>query len=440
MKRTLITILWLTAVLLGQAARPVRLVKIADNAYASTSVNAPIFRTSPLATHGHWQYAAYYDTDGYLTLAKRRLNKTQWQVQRSDYKGNVADGHNAISLAVDGKGILHVAFDHHGNALRYSRSVKPGSLTLGPLLPMVGRDEADVTYPEFYALPSGGLLFAYRSGASGRGNLVMNIYKVKSGEWSRLHDVLIDGENERNAYWQLHIDTRGTLHLSWVWRETWMVETNHDLCYARSRDGGLSWERSDGTPYQLPITAATAEYAWRIPQGSELINQTSMTADPEGHPYIATYWRDADSTIPQYRVVRFDGEEWKMMQVGQRTTPFTLAGGGTKRIPISRPRMVCDGQRLYFFFREEEREDRVTMAQYDLLNAEAGWRFADLTDFAVGTWEPSMDLQLWNTRQQMHLYLQRCAQGDGEKVSPLAPQPAYVLEVQPQSAVQVSTK
>jgi hypothetical protein len=219
-----------------------------------------------------------------------------------------------------------------------------------------------------------------------------------------------------------------------------MVETNHDLCYARSRDGGLSWERSDGTPYQLPITAATAEYAWRIPQGSELINQTSMTADPEGHPYIATYWRDADSTIPQYRVVRFDGEEWKMMQVGQRTTPFTLAGGGTKRIPISRPRMVCDGQRLYFFFREEEREDRVTMAQYDLLNAEAGWRFADLTDFAVGTWEPSMDLQLWNTRQQMHLYLQRCAQGDGEKVSPLAPQPAYVLEVQPQSAVQVSTK
>ena len=45
-----------------------------------------------------------------------------------------------------------------------------------------------------------------------------------------------------------------------------MVETNHDLCYARSLDGGKTWQRSDGTAYQLPITAATAEIAWKIPQ------------------------------------------------------------------------------------------------------------------------------------------------------------------------------
>jgi hypothetical protein len=427
--RTLITTLLLTSVLLCQAAHPVRLVKIADNAWASTSVNASIFRNSSLATHGKWQYAAYYDADGYLTIAKRRLNKSQWEVQRSDYKGNVADGHNSISIAVDGNGCLHVAFDHHGNALRYCRSVAPGSIDLGPLLPMVGRDEADVTYPEFYTLPSGDLLFAYRSGASGRGNLVMNLYDVRSERWSRLHDVLIDGENERNAYWQLHIDAQGIIHLSWVWRETWMVETNHDLCYARSRDGGHTWEKSDGTPYRLPITAATAEYAWRIPQGSELINQTSMTADPEGHPYIATYWRDADSSVPQYRVVRFDGEAWKMMQVGQRSTPFSLVGGGTKMIPISRPRMVSDGQRLYFFFRDEERGSRVSMAQYDLTDEVSGWAFTDLTDFAVDAWEPSMDLALWNARKLIHLYVQRCEQGDGEQVSPISPQPAYVLEV-----------
>jgi hypothetical protein len=341
----------------------------------------------------------------------------------------VADGHNSISIAVDGNGCLHVAFDHHGNALRYCRSVAPGSIDLGPLLPMVGRDEADVTYPEFYTLPSGDLLFAYRSGASGRGNLVMNLYDARSERWDRLHDVLIDGENERNAYWQLHIDAQGIIHLSWVWRETWMVETNHDLCYARSRDGGHTWEKSDGTPYRLPITAATAEYAWRIPQGSELINQTSMTADPEGHPYIATYWRDADSSVPQYRVVRFDGEAWKMMQVGQRSTPFSLVGGGTKMIPISRPRMVSDGQRLYFFFRDEERGSRVSMAQYDLTDEVSGWAFTDLTDFAVDAWEPSMDLALWNARKLIHLYVQRCEQGDGEQVSPISPQPAYVLEV-----------
>jgi hypothetical protein len=392
-------------------------------------VNASIFRNSSLATHGKTQYAAYYDGEGYLTIARRRLNKTTWEVQRSEYRGKVTDGHNSISIAVDGDDVLHVAFDHHGNALRYCRSLAPGSIDLGPLQPMVGRGEADVTYPEFYTLPSGNLLFAYRSGASGRGNLVMNVYDVRTEQWTRLHDVLIDGEDARNAYWQLHIDAQGTIHLSWVWRETWMVETNHDLCYARSRDGGLTWERSDGTPYRLPITAATAEYAWRIPQGSELINQTSMTADPEGRPYIATYWRDAQSSVPQYRVVRFDGHEWRMMQVGERRTPFSLVGGGTKMIPISRPRMVSDGRQLYFFFRDEERGSRVSMAQYSLTDDRDEWTFTDLTDFAVDAWEPSMDLSLWNARKQIHLYVQRCQQGDGEQVAPLAPQPVYVLEV-----------
>ena len=38
----------------------------------------------------------------------------------------------------------------------------------------------------------------------------------------------------------------------------------------------------------------------RQPQNCELINQTSMSADAEGNPYIATYWRDPDSNVPQY--------------------------------------------------------------------------------------------------------------------------------------------
>ena len=102
----------------------------------------------------------------------------------------------------------------------------------------------------------------------------MNRYDLNTGKWSRVHDVLIDGEGQRSAYWQLCTDKAGTIHLSWVWRETWGVETNHDMCYARSRDGGKTWEKSNGERYELPITAANAEYAWRIPQNSELINQT----------------------------------------------------------------------------------------------------------------------------------------------------------------------
>lgn len=103
---------------------------------------------------------------------------------------------------------------------------------------MTGVDEGNVTYPEFYPLSGGDLLFVYRSGSSGRGNLVMNRYSLKEHKWTRVQDILIDGENKRNAYWQLYVDEKGTIHLSWVWRETWHVETNHDICYARSFDNG----------------------------------------------------------------------------------------------------------------------------------------------------------------------------------------------------------
>lgn len=384
--------------------------------YALTSVNTAVFRGSSLVSHGDKQYIAYYDPEGRVVVGRRRLGEDAWQLHTTQYTGNVRDAHCVISLGVDGTGRLHLSFDHHGHPLRYCRSVEPDSLTFGEMEPMIGEMEQDVTYPEFYTLPSGNLLFAYRTGVSGRGNLVMNTYDVASGKWSRLHDVLIDGEGERNAYWQLYVDPSGRIHLSWVWRETWMVETNHDLCYACSRDGGATWERADGSPYALPITLSTAERAWSIPERSELINQTSMTADGEGCPYIATYWREQGDSVPQYRLVWHDGSAWRMAEVGHRSTPFTLAGGGTKMIPIARPRIACDGKNAYYIIRDAERGSRVTLAYTDSIGA-APWTTADVTDFPVGAWEPTFDINLWNTQRRLHIFVQPTLQGDGERVA-----------------------
>jgi len=402
----------------------------AGEGFSQTSVNTAVFRGSSLATHGDYQYISYYDKDGYVVLGKRKLGNKKWTLQRTQYKGNINDGHNVISIGVDGEGYIHASFDHHGSPIHYAKSVEPGSLQLGPMQPMVGKDEDDVTYPEFYVMPDGDLIFAYRSGASGRGNLVLNRYDTSSRKWSRIHDVLIDGENARNAYWQMFVDPNGVMHLSWVWRETWLVETNHDLCYARSLDGGKTWERSDGTKYQLPITLASAETAWEIPQKSELINQTSMTADSNGHPYIATYWRDQDSNVPQYRLVWHDGKKWNMNIVGRRHTPFSLSGGGTKMIPISRPRIASDGKKAYFIFRDIERGSKVSVAFTPELGT-ADWKISDLTDFTVDAWEPSFDINLWNKSRKLHVFVQPTHQGDGERLAENAESSSqiYVLEI-----------
>ncbi|MDE6094978.1 MAG: BNR-4 repeat-containing protein [Muribaculaceae bacterium] len=410
-------------------ARGSRLVE-AGKGYSGTSVNTAVFRANSILSHEGFQYISYYDPDGYVTLGKRRLGSDDWTLNKTVYKGNVKDGHNVISMGIDGDGYLHVAFDHHGHPLHYAKSTEPGGLELGEMSPMTGIDEQKVTYPEFYSMKNGDLLFVYRSGASGRGNMAINRYDVKEKRWTRVQDSLIDGEEQRSPYWQLYIDANDVIHVSWVWRETWLVETNHDLCYARSSDGGKTWERSDGTAYELPITASNCEYACRIPQNSELINQTSMTADSRSLPYIVSYWRSEGSDVPQYRIVWHDGRRWNNTAISYRMTPFSLSGGGTKMIPVSRPRIVAEGNDIHVVYRDMERGGGVTLASSS--SGPAGkWITRDLTTFSVNAWEPSLDTGLWQKEKKLHLFVQNTFQGDGEVALEKAPTPVYVLEVNP---------
>lgn len=396
----------------------------------NNSVNTVKFRKNALTTHGQYQFTAYYDENSNLVLGKRKLNTSNWEIVKTAFKGNTKDAHNDISIAVDGDGFLHVSWDHHDTKLRYAKGMQPLGLVLGEEQPMTAKEELRVTYPEFYNLPNGGLLFFYRSGASGRGNMVINSYDLKSKSWSQLQQNLLNGEEKRSAYWQACTDAQGVIHLSWVWRESWDVSTNHDLCYARSKDGGLSWEKSTGEKYTLPITAATAEYAWMIPQKSSLINQTAMAADKNGNPYIVTYW--SENEIPQYQIVYLEKGNWKKINTGFRKTPFSLGGGGTKQIPISRPDLLIDDRGssslLYVLFRDEERGNKISLA-YGEVTAQSNWKTVDLTDATVGQWEPNYDISLWKKKNKLHIFSQNVTQIDGEGLAKTAPTMIRILEV-----------
>jgi hypothetical protein len=406
--------------------------------WAQTSVNVTIFRKNALVTHGDTQYIAFYSNDASVILARRRLGTTDWETHETQYKGNVRDAHNAISIAVDGNGLLHIAWNHHNDPLQYSQGLRPDALKLTEKLPMTGDKEVSVTYPEFHTLPDGNLIFLYRDGSSGNGNLMINRYDAAAGSWHRVQDGLLDGQGQRNAYWQTAIDSRGRIHISWVWRETSDVATNHDLGYARSDDGGVTWKKSSGESYTLPITADNADYAARIPQQHELINQTTMTTDAQGHPYIASYWRPEETTTPQYHLVRHDGAAWHVEQITRRTTPFSLSGSGSRRIPISRPQLLiassASATQAFLVFRDAERGERVSVGRCDDLRA-CTWRFADLTDESVGAWEPTYDPVLWQRDNVLHLLHQRVEQPDGndrgEHAGSPRPQWISVLEWTP---------
>ncbi|MBK9577218.1 MAG: BNR repeat-containing protein [Fibrobacteres bacterium] len=401
--------------------------------YAKTSVNTVVFRGNSVVTHGNTQYTAFYDADGKVVLAKRALGSSAWETKTTAFSGTVSDAHNSISLGIDGDGILHMAWNMHGTALTYAKASAAGSLELTKSS-MLGTLETSVTYPQFFRRADGGLLFMYRDGSSGNGNLVLNLYDGASKAWKRLHDKVIDGEGARNAYWEAYLDESGVLHVGWVWRETSDVATNHDQCYARSRDGGLTWEKSTGAKYTLPITQATAELAWKVPQNRELINQTSIFGDDKGRPYIAAYWTDSVTGIPQYQLVWNDGSAWKCSKISDRKLDFTLSGGGTKRIPISRPQLVVerkgDSIGAVVVFRDQERGWKVSAYRTENVLKNV-WTVRDLSDSSVGLWEPSYDPELWKTKKLLGIFVQKSEQGDGETTVDLPAQSVSILEWSP---------
>lgn len=359
-----------------------------------------------------------------MVLAKRKLGDKTWQVQPTAYKGNVKDAHNDISIIVDAKGYLHVSWDHHDTRLRYARSAAPLSLELGSEMAMTGQQETKVTYPEFHNLPDGRLLFCYRSGQSGRGNMVMNTYDPATQKWQQIQNNLIDGQGLRSAYWQMCTGPKG-LYLSWTWRESWDVSTNHDICYAFSPDGGVTWQKSNGEKYSLPITQETAETVWNVPQKSSLINQTAMAVDSVGNPYIATYWDSGKG--PQYKVVYFRNDKWQLLDSDFVTTPFSLGGGGTKSIPISRPQLLAKDNHVYLLFRDAGRGNYVSVG---IGAVDTGtWVVKDIVKEDQGQWEPNYDKALWQDKGKLHIFCQKVSQADGEGLNNVAPEPVKVIEV-----------
>ncbi|MCF8357923.1 MAG: BNR repeat-containing protein [Prolixibacteraceae bacterium] len=400
--------------------------------WAKTSVNAPVFRKNSVVSSANYQFAAYYDSTANVVLARRKPDSHEWEIHTTQYKGNVYDAHNSISIMVDGNGYLHMSWDHHNNPLNYCRSIKPESLEMGNKEQMIGEHENVVSYPGFYRFENGNLLFAYRDGGSGKGNLVLNRYRLETGSWERLHANLIDGEGQRNAYWQMCLDKKGTIHVSWVWRETPDVRSNHDMCYACSKDGGITWENSLGTKYNVPITLASAEVVKKIPQGSNLINQTSMVADSEGNPYIATYFKEPENKCTQFYIIYRLNGEWKTVAATERTLDFEIGGMGSRSIPISRPQLLLtekDGEKvLHLVYRDEEQDNNIVMVAAKT-GDEMKWDRQVISPWPVDRWEPSYDTELMKNENKLHLFFQKAGQGQGEKTVDMPPQKVGVLEV-----------
>lgn len=404
-----------------------------DSAFSRTSVNTAIFRCNALTTLGDTQFIAFYDPKGYLVLGKRCLkpkNKKQesFILKRSNYRiVNRTDAHNVISIVLDGKGYLHVAFDHHNSPLKYCKSVAPFSLELGKLQGMISDDivdaEKDVTYPEFYRFKNGDLFFVYRCS----NNIVMNRYLVEQGKWVRVWNNILENQVFLRPYWQIYVDNSDIIHISWLWRENaYDAQTNKNLYYICSKDYGQTWLDVRGDTLGNYFRRVDTKPIMEIERNSNFINQTSMASDINGRPYIATYFRK--DSITNYHVIYYDGEKFRDIMLGNRKEDFSLSGMGTLYIPISRPKILVGQKMIYFLFRDEDLGSKVSLYYSKLeANKPLNFKLANLTDDSYQAWEPAVDIDLWKSSERLDIFLQKTYQISDEKISNVQPTMVKVL-------------
>lgn len=403
-------------------------------AYAATEVNATIFRLQAVASDGKFQYVTYYNADGRVVVARRPLGKSDWTTVVTPFNGNVKDAHNDVVLGLSSDGVVHLSYDQHSSSvgsepLHYRQSSGGAEwAAFGPIAAITGRLEARVTYPTFIPGPKGDLYFFYRDGQSGNGRLCLDHYDSMTHSWSVMASPLLEGAGQSSPYWwRPEVGPDGVLHVAWCWRDSADASTNHDIYYARSRDGGKTWENSDGKILTLPITRESDAEVYPIDKGQNLINSCSLATDAQGHPHIAFY-RNDPSGVPQYYHLWFDGKNWSAQQVSKRTVAFSLAGKGTLQIPISRPEIaVSRAGTAYLITRDNTLGGGLRL--YVSRPPYTDWQAQDALTEPLGEWEPTYDLARWQRDGVLALFVLPVHQGNNEKTTGFPPQMARVIEL-----------
>lgn len=304
---------------------------------------------------GDQEYAGWYDANRVMTFAQRKVGSDQWTIHKTKERTGW-DSHNNITLAFDSAGHLHVAANMHCSPLHYWRSEKPEDITtLKPVHRMTGR-EIGCTYPLFMHDKAGRLVFMLRIGGSGNGRRYVNVYDEKTRAWSRLVDQPVvsgvGGNQTMNAYpFGFRTDANGVFHMAFVWRDTPDCSTNHDVCYARSRDL-KHWETSTGKPLPLPLTMGNAEVVDPVPARGGLLNNIKLGFDAQDRPLIAYHKFDKDGHT-QLHLARREKTGWRLYQTTQWIYRWYFKGGGCIKgeIGYSGPRLAPDGRNIVQSYR-----------------------------------------------------------------------------------------
>ncbi len=429
-----------------------------DDTRFSRNVNGRTYQRPPLTTFKGYQYAAYYDENRNVCLARRKIPDGGWETIRfTDYTMPGNDSHNVVTLGICRKdGTIHLSFDNHGDRLRYRVSHKrvasnPDTIEwnaerFGPVsneLGAVGSIER-FTYPYFFNAPNGNLMLYYREGGSGNGNGMIQEYDGSTSEWTTGLGKFIDSAGSYNGALSTNSQSRNPylngisyagnrIHATWGWRESsGGAQFNHDLCYAYSDDDGRTWRNNDG----IQIGATGTEFmnvdspglvVAEIPQNIGLSNQYTHYAYTNGSCHVIVAHNQEGTSDRLYQHYRRDAEgSW---------THATLPFGG------SRPKLVGDHDNSLILIHTSGGRLRIAKGAPNPEKTEWTWEVVHTQSEATEGGEGQVDYTRWEQDRTLSVYGQEqpatvLNYGSGSPIDGL-PSPVHVSDYHvSQSAIQ----
>lgn len=440
------------------------------------AINGQFFQFEAISSFGGFQYATYYDAQRQVCIARRKLPNGPWEsIHFSDYRVQATDNHWPACLGIcSGDGTIHLVFD---DGLRYrisctnlatrpsdfkweaslfsgavsclspGRPVKDqiseknalGRVPFSELAP--GKPITYAIYPYFVPTPGGDLLFFHMVDSPGNGDEVCYRYDPRSGTWNAA-GMFISRRDGTNPYMNgIQYDSRGRLHATWVWCNTPRLG-GYDLQYAYSDDDGRTWLNNRGIKIAdlaaaMPVHKTLADVTVApIPEKNGTFNGNPHTVDSHNRPHVLVYQgpenpgKAGDETYWTFINYRFHHYWRDESGLWTKSDPLPFAGarGG--------PLLLDREDNAYFIFvpysegdnasnspHSTRRRGLVPPGELTIARATAKGKWNDwtviFTEKGAFHGSPKVDLNLWQSRNVMSVYIQEWPEKDDGTPTPL---------------------
>ena len=251
-----------------------------------------------LSSHGCGRATAYAETNKIVSLdgkthvvwldsvgdkfpvRVRTLDRNTGSWSETYTVGNAYDNHGGPALTFDSHGYLHIVYHPHHHPFRYRRSTRPNDASQWEPEERFG---TRCTYPTLLCGPDDTLYATCRE--SDTDPWVVNLYTKRPGAaWEKVGPLLraqLKGYSHYQEALAWGPDFR-TIHLSCRIYDGGQPRA---VGYLQSPDFGKSWQRSDGTPVELPATADSVTVVAGEKEFSGL-RCANIAVDSTGKPHL----------------------------------------------------------------------------------------------------------------------------------------------------------